>query len=156
MFNERKIPRYQSVELFVPATTAGAGIHVEFEDQPLLRTQKGKNVYIQGIETFSNQAYTQLPNGHTLATATELAAGSLFLSVENFFQYFRIPLIRLNNIYGDPAAFIPYTPNIFWFDNLSGVIWTESYVEFGPDPAGLGLPFSFLFGVYYDLTPHTN
>lgn len=149
------IPRSQLVELHVPANAAGIGWRQNFLDQPLLRTQKGKTVYILGMSCLSNQAYTQFPNGNTVATAAAIRGASLYLSIENFFQFWAIPLAQLNPIYAeDGANFVPYQQGIFWFDNAVNVIWTESFVEFGPSPAGLGVPFSFAFNVYYDLTPH--
>lgn len=144
--------RYQFVELFIPAGTTGAGAQINFQDQPLLRTQEDKTVYIYGIETYSNQAFTLLPSGHTLATAAQIENATLWLSVGNFFRIKQMPLARMNNVYGDPANFVPFQQEPLIFDNLSSVTWTESYVQFSASPAG-AVPFSFGFGVYYDIQP---
>lgn len=150
-----KTLRFTLVELAIPATLAGNGAQQPFQDQPLLRTQQGQKVYIQAIETFSDQAFAQLANGNTVATAAQIANSLLTLSVNNFFQIKQVPLARLNNIWAEAGNFVPFTENILCFDNLTDVIWTESYVEFGQSPAG-AVPFSFLFGVHYSLQPVVN
>lgn len=147
--------RFQLVELIIPAATAGAGAQVNFDDQPLLRTQEGNRVYIQAIEVFAANALATMPSGNTVIPAAQLRNATLTLSVNNFFQIKQLPLVRQNVIYADPAAFFAYTPNIFEFENLSDVIWTESFVQFSASPAG-AVPFSVLFGVHYDLKPRVN
>lgn len=153
--NSIKTLRFTLVELFVGATVAGNGAQVPFNDQPLLRTQQGQKVYIQAIETFSDQAFAQTASGNLVAPAAQIQNALLTLSVNNFFQIKQVPLARINNIWGDPANFVPFTENIMVFDNLTDVIWTESYLEFGQSPAG-AVPFSFLFGVHYSLQPVVN
>lgn len=151
-----KTIRFALVELFIPAGTAGNGAQVPFQDQPLLRTQQGQQVYIQAIETFSDQAFIQTASGHVVAPVAQIQNSLLTLSVNNFFQIKQLPLARINGIWADTGAtFVPFSNNIICFDNLTDVIWTESYVEFGTTPAA-DVPFSFLFGVHYSLQPIVN
>src|SRR5688572_12382720 len=122
--------RFQLVELLVE-DISGNGSTMNFQDQPLLRTQEGNRVYIQAIEVYAANTLATMPSSNVVIPAAQIINATLTLSINNFFQIKQLPLARQNPIYADTGApFVPYTPNIFEFDNLSDVIWTESYVQF--------------------------
>lgn len=145
--NNVKTTKYQLVELQIPATAA-AGQRFYFQDQPQLRSQSGTTVYIDSIETFSDQAQTLSPLSNLpVAPAAAILNATLVLNIFGYEDLQGIPLAVLNRVAADTAAaFVPWVYDLFELDSLDKVDWTKSYVQL---TAGTGAAYAYLFGVRY-------
>lgn len=144
---ELKTTKYQLVDLAVPANAA-AGQRVYFQDQPQLRSQEGRTVIIESIETFSNQAVTlSFLSNNPVSTPAGILNAMLVLNVGGFENLQGVPLAALNRVYADTGAgFVPYVNSTFQLADLYRVDWSKSYVQL---TAGTGALYSYLFGVRY-------
>lgn len=144
------------VELIV-----GAGVTamnpIYFQNQPQLQSVLGdKEVWIEAIETFSNQAILSSPltAGNAVATPRDIRNGVLVINVAGTDMYRYIPLAVLNRVLPDGTTAANVAPSVFdlfLLADLYKVDWTKSYVQVTTTPSAL--PFSYLFGVYYYFFP---
>lgn len=144
------------VELIVGAAVTAMN-PIYFQNQPQLQSVQGdKQVWIQAIETYSNQAVLSSPltAGNAVATPRDIKNGVLVINVAGTDQYRYMPLAILNRVLPDnttAANFVPSVYDLFLFADLYKVDWTKSYVQVTTTPSAL--PFSYLFGVYYYFYP---
>lgn len=142
-----RLIKSQLVELQVLANTAIAGANLAFQDQPQLRTQQGKMVYLHSIEVLSAAAVPVSPlSGLPVAPGTDLQNGFLTLVIVGRRDVLNFPLIALNRIF-DPAAVVPHVRDLQLLNYLSEVSWAESYISLAA--AGTATAFSYLFNVGY-------
>lgn len=142
-----KTTKYQLVELQIPAAGA-AGQRFYFQDQPQLRSQSGRMIIIESIETFSDQAVPQSPlSNNPGPTVAQLTSAFLVLNIAGYEDLQLIPMAALNRVYADTGAgFVPFVHDLFTLADLYRVDWTKSYVQLA---AAAGTAFAFLFGVRY-------
>lgn len=131
------------VELLVPV---GAGQQVTFDTIPMLRNQLNQVVYIKDIQVFLVTTYAagQKNQGVPGLPATELPKGVLVLYTNDILGVKMIPLAQLVHI--DDGT-NPFQQEIEGFDDLQGVDWDKSYVQFSSAPANT--PYIIPFGVKY-------
>lgn len=144
----RPKPRYQSVELIVPANTTGS--QVNFPDVPELRSDSDKDALIFSVALTNILEVPLTPSGNTTASAAQVANGFLTLYVLGTEYVFKVPLIRFHNIFNSGATvFSVY--ELFEVRPMR-VDWTKSFVSFGAPPANPA-QFSYLFEFGYDWYP---
>jgi hypothetical protein len=144
---------FQLVELIVNAV--GNNLQIYFQQQPQLQSTTGsQNVWIKGIETFSNGALTNSPitTANAVATPADIANATLTIVESGTENKKQIPLARLNRSFASATGFVPFPPPLFRFKNLYTVDWTKCYLTMVVASV-TPLPFSYLFGVYYDYAP---
>ena len=144
---------FQLVELAINAV--GINLQVYFQQQPQLQSTLGSQmVYIKAIETFSNGALTNSPitTAYLVATPADIQNATLTMVESGTENKKQIPLARLNRTFVNAGTFVPFPPPLFRFKNFYTVDWTKCYVTM-VQPSTTPLPFSYLFGVYYDYKP---
>lgn len=149
-----KTPKFQIVELIIPATVTTGNQNTYFQQQPQLQSTTGnQTIYIKAIETFSVQALTTSPVTASSPVASEanIANGVLVINVAGTLEFQMIPLAILNRIIQSPGAACPGVYDLFQCRNLFKVDWTKSYVTTVGVP--IAPPFSYLFGVHYSYEP---
>ncbi len=144
----RPKPRYQSVELIVPANTTGN--QVNFPDVPELRSDSDKDALIFSIAISTVDSVPLTPSGNTVASGAQVANGFLTLYVLGTEEIFKVPLVRFNFTKGNAAGYFS-TWELFETRPLR-VDWTKSFVSFGMPPANVSA-FSYLFEFGYDWFP---
>jgi hypothetical protein len=152
-----KTPRFQLVELIIPATVVGNNNFNYFQQQPQLQSVIGnQTVYVKAIETFSVQAIPTSPitTGSPVASEVNLANGVLVLNIAGTLEFQNIPLAILNRVIQSPGAACPGVFDLFQLRNCYQVDWTKSYVTTVAAPTNP--PFSYLFGVHYSYEPDTE
>lgn len=145
---------FELVELLVSTSITGNNVDIYFTQQPQLQTiVNDKQIYVKGIETFSNGALTTSPltSGNPVATPADIQNATLTLVVEGTETLKRIPLALLNRSFATGGAFVPLASNLFMLKNIFEVNWVKSYVTVVLAPASV--PFSYLFGVHYEYAP---
>jgi hypothetical protein len=128
----------------------GPGRTIPFDDQKQLQSYLGgQTVYIKKVEVYSDQAIALSPLtiGNPNATAADILNATLTLQVKGRLRFDNIPLARLNQIWADTAAFVPYTLEPFLLEDTFEVDWQQSFVTLLAAPAAV--PFSYVFGVAY-------
>lgn len=143
----RPKPRYQSVELIVPAGTTGSQIN--FQDVPELRSDSDKDSLIFSVAVSTIASVPLTPSGNTNASAAQMANAFLTLYVLGTEYVFKVPLVRFHNIFNNGATIFS-TYELFETQPMR-VDWTKSFVGFGAAPAGT--PYSYLFEFGYDWFP---
>lgn len=147
----RPIKRFEMVELVIQANSTATKFN--FPDIPQLRSDVTKDIVIRAIETYSVDSVTNDFNGNPPTTMANLLKSSLTLFVGGEESIFRIPLVKLLNVFNSGAT-IFYTQELNQFENLQ-VDWTKSYVS-TPTGYANGAAFSFVFGIAYQrLKPGT-
>lgn len=144
---------FQLVELVV--TQVGINLQVYFQQQPQLQSTLGSQmVYIKAIEVFANGALTNSPitTANLVSTPADIQNTTLTMVESGTENKKQIPLARLNRTFASTATFVPFPPPLFRFKNFYTVDWTKCYVTM-VQPSVTALPFSYLFGVYYDYGP---
>lgn len=140
-----KTPWFALIELKV---TANGRQLMQFDDQPQLTTLIDQNIKILGIEVFSDAVLPIAPSGNTTAPLAELQKATLVLIDDDKQRVYQYPVLGLNRIYSDPAAFIPHQNDLQLFDNLQKIAWTKSGCQFTAITANA--PYSILFGIHYE------
>lgn len=144
----RPKPRYQSVELIIPANTSGS--QVNFPDVPELRSDSDKDALIFSIAITNVLAVPLTPSGNTTASEAQIANGFLTLYVLGTEYIFKTPLRRFDNVFNSGATvFSVY--ELFETRPLR-VDWTKSFVSFGAPPNNAS-QYSYLFEFGYDWFP---
>ena len=146
---------FELVELIIPANQQVLNAQVKFEDQSQLRDDTTQAIYIEALETYSNQAVPFAPSGNPVATPVQIESGLLNLNVNSNDYLHLLPLAMLNRIYGDQttaANFAPFIQQVFQLDSITKIIWPKSYVQF-TQGGGANAAFSYLFGVHYKKIP---
>lgn len=126
----------------------GAGNRLNFQDQPQLRNDGNKKVRILAIEAYPAEVIPVSPSGETVSNQAAFQNAVLTLSVGGTDNLLYIPLARLNIMHVETDT-VPFTDQQFEFQNLAGVDWSKSYVQFCAAPAAT--QFSYLFGVHYEV-----
>jgi hypothetical protein len=143
--------RFEMIELVIPA--AATGTRFNFPDLPQLRSDVTKDIVVRGIETYTEPDITTDFNGNTPASDAQLAIASLTLYIEGEESIFRIPLVKLHNVFNSANTQF-YTFDQNQFDNLM-IDWTKSYIS-TPTAFGSETAFAFVFGIIYQrLAPGT-
>ncbi len=141
--------RYENIEFIIPANNTA--LRIQFPDIPQLRSDVTKEILIRQIEVFAAGECPDSFNQNPLLTVEDLSKCFLTLYVDDEESIFRIPLLRLRNIYEGVGS--DQTDNSFWtsktmcFDNLS-VNWTKSYITLSETLTTSALS-SILFGIGY-------
>jgi hypothetical protein len=146
----KQFKNFQLVELVVNAV--GINLQVYFQQQPQLQSTLGQQmVYIKAIETFSNAALPVSPitTGNAVATPADIVNTTLTIVESGTENKKMIPLAKLNLTFASAPAFVPFPSELLCFKNLYTVDWTKCYVTM-VTASVTPLPFSYLFGVYYD------
>lgn len=146
--------RFQFVEINV-ALNQAAGSKLFIKDQPQLRTQTDQLVIIESVETYDNVTLAFSPAGVAMPTTAQLSNVVLNLNINGYDNIQYVPL----NVLNAQASSATGVQRI-WnqrgkmeFDNLWGIDWTKSYLQFGAlQTAGI----SFGLGVYYRVIPNDN
>jgi hypothetical protein len=141
----RSIRRFEMVELVIPA--ASTATRFNFPDIPQLRSDVTKDICIRAIEAYSADSIPTDFNGNPVATLAQVQLASLTLYVEGEESLFRIPLVKLLNVYGLTVAPLLWTDEINQFDNIM-VDWTKSYIS-TPTAFGNAAQFAFVLGTTY-------
>jgi len=143
--------RYEMIELVIPAASTASRFN--FPDIPQLRSDVTKDIVVRAIETYDVAAIPVDFNTNPVATAAVCAKAALTLYVEGEESIFRIPLIKLKNVYNSVATNF-FTSELNQFENLQ-VDWTKSYIS-TPTPFAIDTQFAFIFGIVYQrLKPGT-
>ena len=149
-----KTPKFQLVELIIPAAVTGFGQFTYFQQQPQLQsTQGNQTVFVKAIETFSVQAipFSPLTASSPVASEANIANGVLVINIAGTLEFQNIPLAILNRVIQSPGAACPGVYDLFQLRNCWEIDWTKSYVTTVSPP--IGAPFSYLFGVHYSYEP---
>lgn len=147
---------HQIVEIKVNADNAnGINVAIPFEQQPQLQSYnvQGQKVWIHAIETYSSSAILFSPLSPGIATASpyDLQNATLTLVEGNSFLRKSIPLTRLNSAFATGPSFVAAQQQVIAWQELYEIDWTKCYINILSIPPVL--PFSYLFGVYYDYSP---
>lgn len=146
--------RFQFVEVQVEqAYSAGGKLWIK--DQPQLRTQTDQLVIIEAMETYDITTLAVSPALRTMPTTAQLANVVLVLNIMGYENLQYIPMNKLNSISSSDTS-VQRLWNVdgkFEFDQLWGVDWTKSYLQFGASQAA---GISFGLGVYYRVVPNDN
>lgn len=143
---------FELVELKILANTQQLNAQTEFQEQAQLRNDSTQSITIRAIETYCNQTISNAPSGNPVATPDQIKSAFLVLNIKTFEFENLIPLGALNRIYSDPANYAPFVQDLFLFDDINQVQWAKSFVQFA-NGAGDNDPYSFLFGVHYEIFP---
>lgn len=148
----RPIKRFEMIELQIPANSVATKF--PFPDIPQLRSDVEKDIWIRGIDTYTNDTVTFDFNGNAVAPFADIQKASLTLYVQGRESIFRIPLVLLLNTFQISANPVAWTDHKNEFDNLE-IDWTKSYVSTSTAFGNAGL-IAFVFGIsYYELPPGT-
>lgn len=151
---QNAVKRFQFVEINV-ALNAVAGSKLFIKDQPQLRTQTDQLVIIEAIETYDVAALAVSPAGVPMPTTAQLANVVLNINIQGYDNIQYVPLTKMVAQASSDTAVqrIWSQSGRMEFDELWGVDWTKSYLQFGaPQAAGI----SFGLGVYYRVIPNDN
>jgi hypothetical protein len=136
----KPIVRSYLTEVNLGTTTPGVGANINIKDYPQLR-----DIYVTGIEVFSNNVVTLSPSGKTVvSTLTGLTL--TLLDIYNMEIVYQYPTYDLNpvNIGGFYRDFNPFQLQL-----------TKSYITI-LDPAGLSQDESVMINFYYVLAKEWN
>ncbi|MES3018585.1 MAG: hypothetical protein V4721_12430 [Bacteroidota bacterium] len=139
------IPRYEMIEIIVPAGTVG---QVPFPDVPNLRNQQDQEIVILDIEFFPVYAYgaSYLNNTIPGTPFAELPKAAMILYVNGEESIRRIPLSKIN--YSQNAGVgATFEQERVPFAQLRKIDFPKSYVQF--NAALVGLPYVMPFGITY-------
>jgi len=145
---ELKARRFQLIEAKVTGTSNNS--QWSFNQQPLLQSiSGGQRVFVEAIEAYANNAISGSPfsPANAMPTAADIQGATLTLSVLGNLRFLNVPLSRLNPIWSDSGAYVPFTLTPVLFCNVWGIDWTQSYVT--TVTAAHTQPLSFMFGVWY-------
>ncbi len=147
----RALTRYENVELILPSTS---NTKFNFLDIPQLRSDVEKDIIIRSLETYDVVSMPLSFNGNALPTLAQLQNMFLTLYVDGEESLFRIPMIKLMNVYAVGAT-NQWTNEINEMNNLQ-VDWTKSYISLGASFGGGQGQLSVILGVGYErLMPGT-
>jgi hypothetical protein len=129
-----KIKRYETIEIIIPAGSAGS---VPFPDVPNLRNQNDQKIIVVDMEFFPDYVYgasflnTTIPG--TPIGEIPKAAAVIYYNGEEAIR--RIPLGKIN--YTENLGIgAPFQHERTSFDELNDVIWPKSYIQFNAAIAG--------------------
>lgn len=145
---------FEMIELQIPASVTTANKNTYFQAQNLLQTiQQARTVYLKAICVYSNASMAANPlSSNPVATPADIANGALTLVSNKQLDFNLIPLTHLNLVQSDTGAtFVPFVRDMFLLHDTTIVDWTQCYVQTVAAPAVV--PFSYLFGVFYDYEP---
>lgn len=146
----RPIRRYELVELVIPANNTA--LRIPFPDIPQLRSDTTQDVIIRALETYSAESMPFDYNNNPVVTNAQLLKCFLTLYIQQEESIFRLPTIKLLNIYNAAtAAAYFYTDELAQFENLM-VDWTKSYITLASSLAN-GALICFMLGVHYQRLP---
>jgi hypothetical protein len=136
--------RYEMIELVIPAGSTASRFN--FQDLPQLRSDVTKDIVVRAIETYDTPAIPTDFNVNPVATAAQVAIAALTLYIEGEESIFRMPLLKLKNVYNSVATNF-FTSELNQFENLQ-IDWTKSYIS-TPTPFNPEVQFAFIFGIVY-------
>jgi hypothetical protein len=149
----RPSKRYELVELVITVAQLGQ-TKFPFQDIPQLRSDVTKDIIVRALETYTVDSITTDFNGVIPITAVDLEKAFLTLYVEGEESTFRLPLVKLHNVWTNAVPQPPATWELNQFENLQ-IDWTKSYISTGVPFASV-TQFSILLGVTYQrLKPGT-
>ncbi len=147
-------PRFQLVELQIPATQIQAG-QITFAQVPQLQSFYDTNylVYALAIDIYSSDTLTNSPFNSNLpvATANDLKNATLTLVRIGDEAHKEVPLAQFSR-FTSPGSATPHTYEPFLLPDEWQIDWTKSYVHLIQAPVSTP-PFSYLFGVHYSYYP---
>jgi hypothetical protein len=135
-----KTKNFELIELPI-GVNQGVG-RVMFSDIPQLR-----NTALRALETWNVSNVGKSPNGLAVITAENAANVYIGLFINGKDTIVRMPLVSLNRMYVNPSAYGAATAHLQEFEDLQGVDWSKSYVQFAAAPAATA--FAIIIGVYY-------
>jgi hypothetical protein len=146
----RPIKRYELVSLVIPANNTA--LRIPFPDIPQLRSDTTQDVIVRALETFSVESMPNDYNGNPVVSNANLLKIFLTLYVQQEESTFRLPTIKILNIYNAAsAAAYFYTDELTQFENLM-VDWTKSYITLASSLANAA-QVQFILGVMYQRLP---
>jgi|SRR5882724_197476 len=147
-------PRFQLVELVVPATQTGPG-QLTFAQVPQLQSLYDTRflVYILAIDVYTNEELTFSPfnANNPIATGLDLANTVLTLVKIGDEAHKFIPLIELRR-FSSPVTMTPSLRDPFRFPDEWQIDWTKSYLQLVKTPPSAPV-FSYMLGVHYSYYP---
>jgi hypothetical protein len=146
----RPVRRYELVELVIPA--ANTALRIPFPDIPQLRSDTTQDVIIRALETYCAENMPFDYNNNPVVTNAQLLKCFLTLYIQQEESVFRMPTIRLQNIFNalSTTAYF-YSDDLDQFENLM-VDWTKSYLTLASSLAN-GALICFVLGVMYQRLP---
>jgi hypothetical protein len=146
----RPTRRFELVELVIPANNTA--LRIPFPDIPQLRSDVTEDVIVRALETYSAESMPNDYNNNPLLTMAQLQKCFLTLYIQQEESIFRMPLIKILNIYNAASATAYfYTDELVQFENLM-VDWTKSYITLASSLANGGL-IVLMLGVSYQRLP---
>lgn len=146
----RPIKRYELVELVIPA--GNTALRIAFPDIPQLRSDVTQDVIVRALETYSADSMPNDYNNNPVVTNAQLLKIFLTLYIQQEESMFRIPGIKMLNIYNAAsAAAYFYTDELVQTENLM-IDWTKSYISLASSLAN-GAIVCFMLGVHYQRLP---
>lgn len=132
----------------VSTRITGAGQTVNLPDVPQLRNDSNQRITIKMIEVITVNILGFDPNNTATVNAptAELLKATLVLYDNGWNKVYQFPVLMLNHMASDPAAFIPYDWNRREFNDLNRVDWNKSQFVFVAAPTPT---YSILLGVSY-------
>jgi hypothetical protein len=117
--------RIETIELIIPAGSTATKFN--FGDIPQLRSDVTKDIIIRSIETYDVVAMPTDFNGNPVIAEADLLNCFLTLYIEGEESIFRLPLIKLFNIFSNSGT-AQWTEELNQFENLQ-IDWTKSYIS---------------------------
>jgi hypothetical protein len=143
--------RIETIELVIPAGSTATKFN--FGDIPQLRSDVTKDIIVRSIESYDVVSMPIDFNGNPVITEANLLNCFLTLYVEGEESIFRVPLVKLFNIFSNTAT-AQFTEEQNQFENLQ-VDWTKSYISLAVPFAALP-QFAIILSVSYQrLKPGT-
>lgn len=145
---EFKARRFQQIQAKV--TAAQNNSNWNFDQQPLLQSVTGGQlVFVEAIEIYADNAVSAsaITPTNAVANAADIKNSTLTLSVLGNLRVNNLPLSRINPIWSDTAAYVPFTLTPVLWCNMWGIDWTQSFVT--TVAAAHTAPLSFVFGIWY-------
>lgn len=147
-----KLKRYELVEIAIAANNGADQFPIL--DQPDLRDDTTQDIIIQGLETFSVDTMPLTPDGNAVASMDQLMNSFLVLYIDGEESVYRIPMVRLLNVFGNSLAAPGVLANFQELDleNLR-IVWNKSYIHLGASFGTNFTAFSYVLGVRYKKLP---
>ncbi len=147
-------PRYQTIELVVPATQTQAG-QLTFAQIPQLQSFYDTRyfVYILAIDCFTDESLSFSPfnNNNPVATAGDIKNTTMNLVRLGDEAHKEVPLAQMSR-FTNAAGATPYVREPFRLPDEWQIDWTKSYLHLIKAPVSAPV-FSYIFGVHYSYWP---
>jgi hypothetical protein len=147
-------PRYQTIELVVPANQTNGG-QLTFAQVPQLQSFYDTRyfVYLLAIDCFTADSLTLSPynSNNPVATGADIRNTTITLVRQGDAAHYEVPLAQLCRFDSNTST-TPFVRDPFRLPDEWQIDWTKTYLHLVGPPVSTPA-FSYIFGVHYSYYP---